>query len=185
MPTTFSKADPESKKFLAGVIKKYHPELAKCELKICLMFARAARNEKGEIICPALKLHGVECAAIAKIIPYKQRAAGADDCRIDVDEDKWKEMTEDQRTSLLDHESTHFELQYDDEGHIKCDDCGRPKVKTRPHDADFGWFHSIASKHGDSSYEVQQAKAFADEHGQLYWGWSSPPGGGIEGVRAK
>nr|WP_294529175.1 putative metallopeptidase [uncultured Rhodopila sp.] len=180
MPVTFSKASIDYVGLLNTVVQKYHGHLKECEVRICLMMAQAARNEHGEVIAPALKLHGVECYAIASVIPYKQRAAGAADVRIDVDADKWENMTADERIALLDHELTHFELQYDGEGNLKSDDSGRPKVKIRPHDFDVGWFHSIAAKHGDASLEVQQAKLFADENGQLYWGWSSPPDRDIE-----
>lgn len=181
MPTTYVKADAEVMAIVKDTMKKHHPLLKTAEVKVCVLMASAARDEHGEIICPALKLHGVQAAAIAKIIPYKQRAAGREDCEITIDADGWEDLHEGERVALIDHELTHFELAFDDEGNVKSDDMGRPKLTTRHHDHDFGWFNSIASKHGDASYEVKQAKLFADENGQIYFGWVKPPDAVEEG----
>lgn len=180
MPTIYERADVDIVNLVKGTMKKYHDALVKAEVKVCVMLATAAKDESGEVICPALKLHGVEAAAIATIIPYKQRAAGREDCEITIDADKWKRSTNDEREALIDHELMHFEIAIDDEGNIKSDDMGRPKIKTRHHDHDFGWFNSIAKRHGDASYEVKQAKAFADKEGQTYFGWHRPPTSGSE-----
>lgn len=181
MPTTYEKADAEVMSEIKTVMKQYHPDLVTLEVKLSVLMASAARDEDGKRIAPAVKLHGVPRAATVQIIPYKQRAAGRQDAEIIIDADEWKERTEQERAALLDHELYHLEPQRDEEGVWKSDDCGRPKLKMRHHDFDVGWFHAIARRHGDASYEVQQAKAFADENGQCYFGWASPPaGGGIE-----
>lgn len=180
MPTTYVRADAEVTQLVKNVMKSHHEGLVEVGVKVCVLMASAAKDEHGEIVCPALKLHGVECAAIAKIIPYKQRAAGREDCEITIDADKWESASDPERVALIDHELCHFETSLDDEGNVKSDDMGRPKLKTRHHDHDFGWFDCIARRHGDASYEVKQAKAFADKEGQTYFGWASPPAGHTE-----
>jgi hypothetical protein len=162
------------------VIGRCHHDLEEVDANVCVLMATAAKDDKGKALAPAVKLHGVACAATVRIVSYKDRVAGREDAEILVDADLWEEASDPERVALLDHELHHLEVQRDDDGHPKSDDCGRPKLKMRHHDHDFGWFDAIARRHGDASYEVKQAKAFADQNGQLYWGWSSPPAGGPE-----
>jgi hypothetical protein len=43
-------------------------------------------------------------------------------------------------------------------GEIQLDDEGRPKLRIRPHDFEFGWFARTAELYGEESYEVSQAR---------------------------
>ncbi len=181
MPVTYEKADHEVHSLIRRVMKQYHPDLATLEVKLCVLMANAPKDEHGQPLAPAIKLHGVPCAATIQILPYKQRAAGREDAELLIDADQWKMSTDPQREALIDHELMHLDPQRDEEGAWKSDDCGRPKLKTRHHDFDFGWFRAVAERHADASGEVQQAKAFADENGQTFFGWAAPPAGaGIE-----
>ena len=175
MAVTYQKAEPEVVELAGKVAKRYHADLVEAEANIGILMASSV-NAAGEPV-PAVKLHGVACAATVRIVSYKDRVAGKADAEILIDANMWAESSEDRRIALIDHELYHLEVQRDTEGQIKTDDAFRPKFKMRKHDVDFGWFHAIAQRHGDSSYEVIQAKAFADEYGQLYFGWSKPPEG--------
>lgn len=177
MATIYTRAESDVIGVVKASIKKYHPDLAEADVKVCVLMAMAEKDDKGEPLGPALKLHGVQALAIAKIIPYKQRAAGREDCEITIDEDWWKTASPPERDAIVDHELCHFEITRDSEGGVKSDDMGRPKLKTRHHDRDYGFFDGIARRHGDASQEVKQSKAFADSCGQLYWGWGAPSGG--------
>jgi hypothetical protein len=49
------------------------------------------------------------------------------------------------------------------------DDLGRPKLRMRKHDINFGWFNQVAKRHGSASQERIQARMILDEAGQFYW----------------
>lgn len=168
MPTTYEKCPPDVVALADRVMRRYHPDLVKSETRIAYLFAR---NPDGE----AVKVGGYPCAAKVKIIPLIQRADGRADAEVVIDEDLWNESPEPRQEALIDHELHHLIVQWETEKVWKTDDLGRPKLRMRKHDHQFGWFDVIAERHGDSSYEVKQAKAFADKHGQVYFGWAAPP----------
>ena len=170
MGAIYEKAGPEVMKVIKAVLRQHHRELAEVEVKVGVLMATAGKDEQGRPLAPAVKLHGVECAATVKVVSYKDRVAGKDDAEIIIDADKWAERSDPERVALVDHELNHLEVQRDEEGNPKSDDAGRPKLKSRPHDRDFGWFDIIAARHGAASYEVQQARTFADKEGQTYFG---------------
>lgn len=184
MGVTYDPADEDVMAVVSAMMTEHHPELVEVDLRVSVLMATAEKDEAGQPKGPAVKLHGVACAAVVKSLPYKRRVVQPHDAEITIDADNWKGLTDDRRAALVDHELEHLLVARDKDGNIKSDDCGRPKLKMRMHDVDFGWFHSIAQRHGDASYEVKQAKAFADEHGQLYWGWTAPPAGGVESMPA-
>ncbi len=68
----------------------------------------------------------------------------------------------------MDHELTHLELA-EKEGAPVLDDGGRPKLKMRLHDYEFGWFTEVAERHKENAIEVQQARALIDGDGQVYF----------------
>lgn len=184
MPTTYERCGSEVESLAKKTMRAYHPELVEVGTKVAYLFARAQKDEHGKPLSPAVTVGGYPCAAKVKVIPLLQRADGRADAEIIIDEDEWKERSDAQREALLDHELHHLEVQRDSEtGAPKGDDLGRPKFKLRKHDHQHGWFDAIARRHGDSSYEVQQAKAFADEFGQTYFGWSKPPEREVESLR--
>ena len=48
-------------------------------------------------------------------------------------------------------------------------DLGRPELKLRKHDHEFGWFERVAQRHGAHSQERIQAARMMDSSGQAYW----------------
>jgi hypothetical protein len=60
---------------------------------------------------------------------------------------------------VIDHELRHLMLAKNKKtGQIQLDDEGRPKLRIRPHDFEFGWFARTAELYGEESYEVSQAR---------------------------
>src|SRR5690606_5222802 len=128
-------------------------------------------------------VNGYPAAAMVKINSYRDRVEGKADATIFIDADEWEGLDDPRREALIDHELQHLEVKRDpDTGAPLSDDAGRPKLKIRKHDHQYGWFDVIAERHGDASYEVRQAKAFADRHGQTYFGWAKPPDRGVESL---
>jgi hypothetical protein len=61
--------------------------------------------------------------------------------------------------AVIDHELRHLMLAKNKRtGEIQRDDEGRPKLRIRPHDFEFGWFARTAELYGEESYEVSQAR---------------------------
>lgn len=185
MPVVYERADADVLEVVRRMMDEHHQDLVEVEARICVMMATAPRNEHGELLAEAVKLNGYPCQAVAKIIPYKQRAAGREDAEITIDADNWKNLSDGERDALIDHELTHFDVKRDEEGNVKSDDCGRPKLGMRLHDYQMGFFDVIAKRHGDASYEVKQAKVFADKCGQFYFGFATPPDRSVESLPAK
>jgi hypothetical protein len=46
-----------------------------------------------------------------------------------------------------------------DEGQIKTDDCGRPKLRLRPHDFEIAGFDAIIERHGAAAVEARATRA--------------------------
>jgi len=78
-----------------------------------------------------------------------------------IDGDWWEAAPEKEQLAVLDHEFTHIAVSSDD------DDLGRPKIELRYHDYEFGWFRSVAERHGKASQECQQMAAIVEESGQF------------------
>ena len=81
------------------------------------------------------------------------------DAEIIVDKYLWDEMTHRQRLALIDHEITHLEFQKDEDGYLKTDDLGRPKLKLRRHDFCIEGFSVIARRYGEDSNELILARS--------------------------
>ena len=185
MGITYERAPAEVAEQTRRVMRQFHRELVEVETKVAVLFARSPKDEHGRPLAAAVTVGGYPCAAKVKVIPLIQRADGRADAEIVIDEDQWNERSEPEHDALLDHELHHLEVARDaDTGNPLSDDLGRPKLRLRKHDHQFGWFDVIARRHGDAAYEIQQAKAFADNYGQTYFGWTTPPSDGSETKRA-
>ena len=107
--------------------------------------------------------------AMVRIVPVRDRAAGVADVMLLVDRPAYSDMNELERDALIDHELTHLEPIMDDETRsVVFDVAGRPRVRIRKHDRQYGWFDEVASRWGPNSVEARQARKLVDEAGQLY-----------------
>jgi hypothetical protein len=137
-------------------------------VKVDYVYAYATTDEDGKIIGDALKQHGVKALGLCRIVNLKDRAKGMGDAEITVDGDWWECVSTEEAEALLDHELYHLKPT------DKTDDLGRPKLKLRKHDHQFGWFNIIAERHGSASRERQQAKSIMDDAGQYFWPGIAP-----------
>ena len=154
----YEKADDEARKLLNLAMELYHDELQSAETTVDLLMASPKLNKAGEPTGPAVKLHGIPCAAIIRTVSYKERVKGGSDLEITIDADWWRDHENEQRIALLDHKLSHRVPKLDKDGIVKTDDLFRPKFNSIPHDFEFGWFAATALRHGPDSIEVQQAQ---------------------------
>lgn len=157
----------EQDKALQTAMEKYHHRLIDHEVTICMLVVWDEIDKNGEPSGSALKLHGVSCYATAKILSTKLRAHGLADAEILIDGALWKDMPNESRIALMDHELTHLDLVFKDNV-LVLDPLGRPKLSIRHHDYTHGWFSEVVDRHGAASIESLQAKRFVKESGQLY-----------------
>jgi hypothetical protein len=84
------------------------------------------------------------------------------------------EMTDAEKDALIDHELEHIEVKMDGK-RPKLDCRGRPKIGMRKHDYQFGWFRSIAERHGVASGEVHQARTLFLREKQTFFAFINQP----------
>ena len=180
--STYEIAPREVQERLERILFRHHKPLLAAEVQIRVIMAHAAVGDDGEPTGPALTAGGYQAAGLARIVNERDRAAGGPDAQIVVDGDRWIEWSEAQRDALLDHESQHFELRTKD-GDVVLDSLRRPKLRLRKHDHQFGWFAAVAERHGEASFEVQQAREiFEGAHGQILFPFAADAGHDAEGV---
>lgn len=172
MASEYRQAPQEIHDLLAEVIASTHKDLKAAGVTISIMTAHAKVNEEGEPEGPALKHHGYPAAAVIKVNSYKDRVEGKDDATLLIDGDRWDEFSIKKQRGLIDHELTHLVVQRGKRGGIKTDKCGRPCLKTRPHDAEIGVFYDVVERHGEDALETvaykEMHKAFSQK--LLPWG---------------
>ena len=149
------------------VLRKHesHAPILERKVRIDFLFAFGDRDETtGGLVGPALKHQGVQATGLCRKVNIKDRAKGMGDAEITVDGDWWNETaTPEQQEALLDHELHHIAVS------DKNDDLGRPVIKLRKHDFQFGWFTIVAQRNGQHAQERIQAKAMMEVAGQFYW----------------
>src|SRR5581483_4448710 len=169
MGAVYSRATKDVEEQGKAILDKYHPEFAGVAPRIDYVFANATVQEDGTPTGPALTHNGYPAAALARIIPIKDRVMGRGDCEIVIDADQWPLLTEEEQNALLDHELEHFVVCRDKYGQPILDDANRPKLKLKKHDFQVGWFHNVARRHGIASAEVRQFQQLVfDDDGQWY-----------------
>ena len=178
----FEKDDGRVGQVVAELLDLYHGELAEAGVRFDLLLAEASTDDNGDPVGPALKSSGYTAAATVRVLGLKDRAKGLGDAEIVVDGDRWPEWSAAERLAILDHELEHITLSTDAEGSIRRDDLGRPRLKLRLHDRQFGWFDNVARRHGAASVEVGQASTIArlGELRQMYLPGLSIEGDGVE-----
>lgn len=164
----YQEAQQEMLDRLIAIVGKSHEPLEKNNVTIGVLLVR----EEGDKPQPCLKLHGHPAIAIVSLTPIKHRAKGAPDALIEIDGVCWDDLCETEQDAVLDHELTHLELVLADGGSPKRDGCGRPKLRIRLHDHEYGWFHQIALRHGPASQEVQQYRALYEERHQQWFSFA-------------
>lgn len=156
---------------LIGALKEqYHPELFNLEVTVDCLIAYGTRNETGFLTSPALTKNGVQCAGLVRITNLKDRVKGMADVEMLIDGDQLDDWNREELSAIIDHELTHVELNTDKEGNPRGDDIGRPQLKLRKHDYEFGFFNSVARRHGESSAECRNCRQWLemDQTVQLY-----------------
>lgn len=166
MPTNYELAPDDLVQTVKKVAKKYHPEIAK-HVEITVMLAT---NTNG----PALMHNGYQAAAIIRRTTEKDRVAGLADAVLIIDGNRLDEWTAETVDALIDHELQHLEIVYKD-GEIARDNCGRPKLKLRKHDAQIGVFYSVIERHGPDALDTKIVAKLAEDTKQwvqpmLQWG---------------
>jgi hypothetical protein len=156
-----------------AVAERYHRRLVDTGLRVDVLEVRPRTDEAGEVLEDhALKHGGYPCFATIQILGPKDRGANRGDVLLCVDAYRWPELDELTQVAVLDHELTHLELVTDDEGTVRYDDYGRPKLRMRLHDICHGWFSEVAKRHKGHSIEVQQATTMITEHEEFIPGIS-------------
>lgn len=170
MPT-FERCDKSVNELATKLFDEYetHKPLVACGVNVDFVFAYADCDDKGRPLNDALTKGGLKALGIARKLPLKERALGRGDAEVALDGDWWKLATAEQQAALLDHELHHIAVKCDKSGNPQFDDLGRPQIKLRKHDIEFGWFKCIAERHGDASQERIQAKSMMDLSGQYFW----------------
>lgn len=165
MSKSYSNASEDVYKRIERLRDKHHKELENVTIGALFVFVDGTEQ--------CLTHGGYPAAAVARITPLRDRAAGLPDAMIVVDRFVYSSLTGPQCEALLDHELYHFErVMSKQTGKPKVDAVNRPKLQIRKHDRQFGWFDEIALRHGQHSVEVMQAKAVLDQTGQLYFDFS-------------
>lgn len=167
MGVNFEQAPIEVHQIASEVLQAHHPELRMTDgspVKLCILMA--FRGDDADE--PAVMLHGYPCYAKISIIPLKQRVDKRADAEIIIDREEWdNNLSHPQQRALLDHEITHLEIQKDENGFVKTDDVGRPKLKLKVHDWHIGGFRSIAQRYGSDALEVVEARKFQESYGDV------------------
>lgn len=170
MPTF--KNEPEVLRQTINEVLKAHPcyePLLERNVKIDAIFAYANQDENNKPIGNAITVNGVKALGKCKVVSLKDRAKGHGDAEIIIDGDHWDQVGIGEQFALVDHELYHIVLNQTKTGVVRLDDLGRPKLRIRKHDYQFGWFTEIARRNGAFSGEQLQARQIFEEAGQFYW----------------
>lgn len=148
----YSIANEEINLTIQEVMKKNHGDLHAEGVTITAMIAR---SEEG----PAIKVRGCEAAGCIRITKLMERTLGLGDAVMILDGERLDAWSSKRLQAVIDHELRHLVLAKNKKtGQIQRDDEGRPKLRIRPHDFEFGWFARTAELYGEESYEVSQAR---------------------------
>ena len=148
----YSIANEEVNLTIQKVMKENHGDLHNAGVTITALIAR---SEEG----PAIKVRGSEAAGCIRITKLAERTCGLGDALMTLDGERMDAWTSKRLQAVIDHELRHLMLAKNKKtGQIQLDDEGRPKLRIRPHDFEFGWFARTAELYGEESYEVSQAR---------------------------
>ena len=167
MPT-FKPADKSIADLLKRVINTFPDHAPLVDVKIDLVLAYPDTNDNGDPVNDALTLRGMKALGITRKLNLKDRAMGRGDAEITLDGPYVEGSPEPEVVALMDHELAHIQVR-EKNGEKLTADLGRPELKLRKHDHEFGWFERVAQRHGAHSQERIQAARMMDSSGQAYW----------------
>ena len=148
----YSIANEEVNLTIQKVMKENHGDLHAEGVTITALIAR---SEDG----PALKVGGREALGCIRVTKLTERTLGLGDALMILDGESMPAWSSKRLQAVIDHELRHLVLAKSKKtGEIQRDDEGRPKLRIRPHDFEFGWFSRTADLYGEESYEVSQAR---------------------------
>lgn len=169
MGKVYVRADDDVLDLLREVQEEWHGGLTDAGVTVDVLMVSDDAEDDSDAPGPVLKHGGYPAAALIKIQPHIQRALGLGDALLQIDEGTWEGLDVAGRRALLDHELTHLELVYDEDG-LARDDCDRPKLKMRLHDYHLGGFIDVHKRHGKAAIETQNAiRSVRLPSGQYVW----------------
>ena len=145
--TVFTDA-PEVERIAKPIIAQYHPQLH--GINIRFVFRETARKSGGkEILGTASKVSGRNAFFAS---PGALSSVGKEFFVIEIAEDKWATLTDDEKKALVDHELCHCGTEDDPQGGLK--------LVLRSHDVEE--FDAIIRRHGLWSVSTQEFAAAID-----------------------
>lgn len=171
MGKTYQRADEATAAMVKSAMSKWHPTLLDAGVTVDALMVADFDPETGEVF-PALKHGGYQAAATIKANNLQLRVLDNADALLVIDTCNWDRLGEAERVALIDHELTHL-LVVMDQGSIRRDDHGRPRLKMRLHDWQLGGFTAVARRHGEKAPEVQAVRQ-CREGDQYFWDFTGP-----------
>jgi hypothetical protein len=160
---------------IAQAIEQFYPDtLQAVGLTVDVLFHE---SEDG------LMFHGRPAYAYVKPQGAREKANGANDVLMVVDRRAWEGLTPERQLALVDHELHHIQPKKAKDGSWKMDDHGRPRLKTKAHDIEVGWFLQVAERHGQNAIEVTQAQDMLEKHKKILFQLELPLGDRTAHVR--
>ena len=166
MASGYEKASKEVIGMVERVMHDHHLELEAAGVTIQTLFAHKYDTE-GEPV-PAMKQRGQMILAKTSITSLQDRARGIDDAKLVIDRTYgWERLSDSRRAALIDHELCHLNLTLDQDGLVKQDDRGRPKLHMRHHDWELTGFAEVCERHGEAAVEVHEMVRWQESYGQF------------------
>lgn len=147
------RAAPAVKAIATHLIDEYHRDLA--DVRIEYVFRDKASKSKGKVtLGSARRVSGLN----AWLAGDRDEVSGEDFFVIEVAEDEWAELSDEQRIALVDHELHH--CVYD------TNDFGEPALSIAPHDVEE--FAAVIRRHGLWKPDVEHfGRVILDQGEQL------------------
>ena len=157
---------------LYDAMRDWHSELIDAQVELDVLWCYSGKFR----LLPALTHQGYSAAALIRITSLRERANGAGDAQLILDEIIWKDSTQAQRSAIFDHELEHLQISRDRLGGLKTDALGRPKLKLKKHDIVVGGFSSIIHRHKHQAIEATAIKQAVESARavQLRFAWDPP-----------